>query len=63
LVGIVNRRFKEMKFTLPYKMEKPLDRLYRRRDVLISFPTKEILQRHAEFLRRETEELRKDEEK
>jgi Protein of unknown function (DUF3800) len=62
LVGVVNRRFKEMKFNLPYKMEKPLDRLFRSRDVFISFPTKEILQRYAEFLRTETEELRGEDE-
>jgi hypothetical protein len=60
LVGVVNRRFKEMAFKLPYKMEKPLDRLNRRRDVTISFPTKEMLQKYAEFLRNETNVLRGD---
>jgi hypothetical protein len=58
LVGVVNRRFKEMVFKLPYKMQKPLDRLNRRRDVIVSFPDKQILQRYADFLRRETTHLR-----
>jgi hypothetical protein len=60
LVGVVNRRFKEMVFGLPYKMEKPLDRLNRRRDVIISFPDRAILQRFSEFLRSETGQLRGD---
>jgi hypothetical protein len=58
LVSVVNRRFKEMVFKLDYKMQKPLDRLNRRRDVIVSFPDAAILQRFSEFLRVETENLR-----
>jgi Protein of unknown function (DUF3800) len=60
LVWVVNRRFKEMVFKLPYKMRKPLDRLNRRGDVIISFPDEKKLQRYSDFLRKETEQLRSD---
>lgn len=51
LVGVVNRRFREMVFKLPYKMEKPLDRLARKRNMFVAFPNKKLLTQYVEFLR------------
>lgn len=51
LVGVINRRFREMVFKLPYKMQKPLDRLNRKGNLLISLPDKERLQQYVQFLR------------
>jgi hypothetical protein len=51
LVGVINKRFREMVFNLPYKMEKPLDRLNRKGNLLISLPDKQKLEEYVQFLR------------
>ena len=53
LVNVVNRRFKEMALRLPYKMEKPLDRLNRKGNIHIAFPDENMLRMYVEFLREE----------
>jgi len=51
LVGVINRRFKEMVFRLPYKMQKPLDRLNRKGNIHVAFPHEELLKLYVKFLR------------
>jgi hypothetical protein len=51
LVGVVNRRFKEMVFKLPYKMKKPLDRLNRKGHLIVAFPSEPHFRKYVQFLR------------
>jgi hypothetical protein len=56
LVSLVNRRFEEMTHAIDpelSKIKKPLDLLFKK-DILISFPTAELLQKFPEFAQRWT---------